>query len=134
MKKDAEEHAGEDEKKKELIEARNLADQLAYTAEKSLTDYKDKITDDVKTAVEGAVKKLKEAKEKDDLEAIKAATEKLSQETQKIGQAMAGDNAAGQGAEAAQTEGEAKTEGEGNVRDAEVSDDDEKKDEGGETK
>jgi molecular chaperone DnaK len=134
MKKDAEEHAGEDEKKKELIEARNLADQLAYTAEKSLTDYKDKITDDVKTTVESAVKELKEARDKDDLEAIKAATEKLSQETQKIGQAMAGADAATQGAETAQPDGETKTKGEENVRDAEVSDEGEKKDEGGETK
>lgn len=89
MKTDAETHKAEDEKKQKLIEARNQADQLAYTAEKALTDHKDKIDDGVKTAVEEKVKTLKEVREKDDAEAITAAMTALSAELQKIGEAMA---------------------------------------------
>lgn len=88
MKQEAEAHAGEDLKKKELIETRNLADQLIYTAEKSLIDHKDAITAEIKTSVEDAVKALKEVKEKDDNEAIKSKTQVLSTEMQKIGEAM----------------------------------------------
>lgn len=88
MKKDAEEHASEDLKKKELIETRNLADQMIYTAEKALTDHKDAITEEIKTAVEAKIKELKEVKDKDDNEAIKTKTQELSTEMQKIGEAM----------------------------------------------
>ncbi len=88
MKKDAEDHASEDLKKKETIESRNLADQLIYTAEKSLTDHKDAITAEIKASVENAVKELKEVKDKDDSEAIKAKTQALSTEIQKIGEVM----------------------------------------------
>lgn len=88
MKQEAEMHAGEDLKKKELIETRNLADQLIYTAEKSLMDHKDAITPEIKTGVEEAVKALREVKDKDDAEAIKTKTQTLSTEMQKIGEAM----------------------------------------------
>lgn len=88
MKKEAEEHAGEDLKKKELIESRNLADQMIYTAEKSLTDHKDVITDDIKKLVEEKITALKEVKDKDDNDAIKAKTQELSTEMQKIGEAV----------------------------------------------
>jgi molecular chaperone DnaK len=88
MKQDAEAHASEDLKKKELIEARNLADQTIYTAEKSLTDHKDAITDDIKSEVEKAVSALKEVKDKDDNDAIKTKTQELSTALQKIGEAM----------------------------------------------
>lgn len=117
MKQEAEDHAGEDAKKKEIIESRNLAEQMIYTAEKSLEDYKDKIAEDVKTAVEGKVKELKEVKDKDDNEAIKAKTEELSKEMQKIGEVMQ------QAAQEAQAqpdahESEGKTDNE-NIRDVE---------------
>jgi len=88
MKRDAEMHASEDARKKELIEVRNLADQMVYTAEKSLTDHKDAITPGLKTAVEEKITALKSAKEGDDLASIKSATEALSTEMQKIGEAM----------------------------------------------
>lgn len=88
MKKDAEEHAGEDEKKKHLIESRNLAEQLTYTAEKSLKEYGDKVSSDIKTSIEGKITTLKEVKEKDDVDAIKKASEELSSELSKIGEAM----------------------------------------------
>lgn len=88
MKQDAEAHASEDLKKKELIEARNIADQLIYTAEKSLTDHKDAVQAELKTGVEEKIKELREVKDKDDIEAIKTKTQELSAETQKIGEAM----------------------------------------------
>ncbi len=88
MKKDAEVHAGEDLKKKELIESRNLADQMIYTAEKSLMDHNDAITDDIKSAVEAKISALKDVKDKDDNDAIKTKTQELSTEMQKIGEAV----------------------------------------------
>ena len=88
MKQEAEAHAGEDLKKKELIESRNIADQLIYTAEKSLTEHKDAISAEIKTAIESKIKELREAKEKDDSEVIKTKTQELSTELQKIGEIM----------------------------------------------
>ena len=88
MKQEAEAHAGEDLQKKELIESRNFADQLIYTAEKSLTEHKDAISAEIKTAVETRIKELRDVKEKDDNEAIKMKTQELSTEMQKIGEAM----------------------------------------------
>ncbi|MBI4086649.1 molecular chaperone DnaK [Candidatus Kaiserbacteria bacterium] len=89
MKKDAEAHSAEDEKKKKVIEARNTADQMIYTAEKALADHKDKIGNDVKTGVEAKITDLKSTKEKDDADAIIAATAALSTEMSKIGEAVA---------------------------------------------
>ena len=116
MKQDAEAHADEDKKKKELIEVRNLADQLIYTAEKSLKDYSEKITDEVKKEVEEKTAALKEVKDKDDVDAIKTATEALSTATQKIGEAMSKESgsAEAQGAPGAENATE-----ENQVRDAE---------------
>ncbi len=123
MKSDAEAHASEDEKKKSLIESRNVADQMIYTAEKSLTEFKDKVPAEIKTGVEDAIKALRDVKDKDDADAIKAATEKLSTEMQKIGSAMQ-QNAAPSDAGASEAK---QSEGTENVRDAEVSDDDNQK-------
>lgn len=88
MKKDAEAHVEEDKKKKELIEARNLADTLIYSTEKSLRDAGDKITADEKKPVEVAIENLKKVKDGDDLEAIKKATEEMSTAAQKIGEKL----------------------------------------------
>jgi molecular chaperone DnaK len=119
MKQDAEAHADEDKKKKEVIEVRNMADQLIYTAEKSLKDYGDKIGDDVKKEVEEKLSALKEVKDKDDMATIKNATEALSTATQKIGEAMskAAGSAEGQGATG--EAGAEQTPEENPVRDAE---------------
>ena len=114
MKKEAEDHAGEDLKKKEMIESRNLADQMIYTAEKSLTDHKDAITPEIKTAVEDAVKALREVKDKDDNEVLKTKTQELSTAMQKIGEAM---QKQPEGATPAQ---EAPKTEEGPIRDAET--------------
>lgn len=118
MKQEAEAHASEDEKKKELIESRNLADQMIYTSEKSLTEYKDKVSAEIKTAIEDKIKALREVKDKDDNTAIKSATQALSTELQKIGEAMQKESSQTAGTQGAGQQ-------EGNVRDAEVSDDDE---------
>ncbi len=86
MKKEAEEHAGEDEKKKELIESRNNAEQLIYTAEKSLKDHTEQIPAETKTEIEEKIKALQEVKAKDDKVAIDTKVEELSTSLQKIGE------------------------------------------------
>jgi len=88
MQKDAEAHAADDLKKKETIEAKNLAEQLIYTTEKALKEAEGKITDEIKKGVEEKVSELKTVKDQDDLGAIKTATENLSKEIQKIGEYM----------------------------------------------
>jgi len=92
MKKDAEAHAGDDAKRKELADARNIAEQMAYTAEKALKDAGDKVSEDVKKEVMEKVETVKKAREGEDVAAIKSATDTLSQTLSKIGEAM---NAAG---------------------------------------
>ena len=88
MKKDAEAHTEEDKKKRGLIEVKNLAESLIFSTEKVLKDNADKISDDIKKPVNEKIEALKKVKDSDDIEAIKKATEELSQAAQKIGEAM----------------------------------------------
>ncbi|MFH0929632.1 MAG: molecular chaperone DnaK [Candidatus Moraniibacteriota bacterium] len=88
MAKDAEAHAEEDKKKKEAVEARNMADTLVYTTEKALRESGEKIAEDKKKPVQEKIEALKKVKDGEDTEAIKKATEELSQEAQKIGQEL----------------------------------------------
>src|SRR3989338_167688 len=88
MKQDAEAHADEDKKKKDLIEARNQADTLIYTSEKFITDSKDKIKPEQKTELEEKIKALKEYLEKDDIEKIKIKTTELSSLLSSVGQSI----------------------------------------------
>ena len=88
MTKDAEMHAEEDKAKKELIEARNMADTLVYTTEKAMKDAGDKISADEKKPVEDAIAELNKVKNGDNLDEIKAKTEALSQAAQKIGEKL----------------------------------------------
>ena len=90
MQKDAEVHAAEDAKKKEVIEAKNLAEQLIYTSEKALEDAGAKVPDDVKKPITEKIETLKKEKAGDNLDSIKKATTELSNEIQKIGQYMQG--------------------------------------------
>ncbi|OHB09945.1 MAG: molecular chaperone DnaK [Candidatus Zambryskibacteria bacterium RIFCSPLOWO2_12_FULL_45_14] len=85
MQKDAEANAKEDEKKKDLVEAKNLAEQLIYTAEKALKDNAN-ISEDIKTGVNGKIEALKKEKDSGTVDSIKSATEGLSTEMQKIGE------------------------------------------------
>ena len=126
MKKDAEEHSAEDEKKKKLIEVRNNSEQMMYTAEKALTDHKDKLPEDITKGVEEKITALKGVKDGDDQDAITEAVNALSTEMQKIGEAVAKQSPEG-GTQAPQNqEG---TEGDtGNVRDAEVDENNENED------
>lgn len=94
MVKDAEEHAKDDEEKKELIEARNKGDSLVYSTEKSLKDYGEKIGVDDKANVEKAIEDLKQALTTEDKNSIESATEALSQAAMKIGEAMYGSDGA----------------------------------------
>ena len=85
MKRDAESHAEEDRKKQELIEAKNLADNLFYTSEKTLKDAGDKIVPEAKKEAEEKISELKKVKDGDDVEEIKNKTNELSSVMQKIG-------------------------------------------------
>jgi molecular chaperone DnaK len=100
MRKDAEAHAEEDKKRKELIEARNHADNTAYAAEKALKEFGDKVPAEVKSDIEAKVAEVKKAAEGDDVPAMKAATEALGDAIQKIGASVYEQNpSAGGGAE-----------------------------------
>ncbi len=88
MKKDAEANAAEDAKKKEMIESKNIAEQLIYTAEKSLKDAGEKVPAELRKAIEDKIADVKTRKEASDPVALKTATEALSGELQKIGQYM----------------------------------------------
>lgn len=112
MKKDADAHAAEDAKKKEAVDVRNTAEQLVYTAEKSLRDAGDKVPSDIKTSVEAKIADIKKVKDSTDTDGIKKATEALSLELQKIGEAM--QKAAGAAPQGAASE----KKDEGTVRDA----------------
>ncbi len=85
LKKEAEIHAAEDKKKQELIEAKNMADNLIYTTEKTLRDSGDKVSPENKKDIEEKVEALKKIKDSDNLEEIKKNTEELSQVVQKVG-------------------------------------------------
>jgi len=85
MRKDAEAHAEDDRKRKELIEARNNADNTAYAAEKALREFGDKVPAEIKSEIDTKVAEVKKAAEGEDVPAIKAATESLGQSIQKIG-------------------------------------------------
>ncbi len=88
MRKEAELHAEEDQKRRELIDVRNNADALLYTAEKALKDAGDKVSSEVKKEVEEKAEALKKVKDLDIMEDIKQAAEALSQALQKIGAEM----------------------------------------------
>lgn len=88
MKKDAEEHAEEDAKRKERIEHQNLADTMIYTSEKMLKEAGDKISADERKEVEDKIEALKKVKDGDDHEAIKKAADELSVAAQKVGAKM----------------------------------------------
>ncbi len=87
MRKDAEKFAEEDLKRKELIEARNMADNAVYTAEKALRDLGDKISDDLKSQVESNVARVREVMDSEDKDTIRSATDELNQVVQQIGAA-----------------------------------------------
>ena len=88
MKKDAELHADEDKKRKELVEAKNNGDSMIHMTQKTLTELGDKVDAETKGNVEAEIEKLKKALEGDDLETIKGATESLTQASHKLAELM----------------------------------------------
>jgi molecular chaperone DnaK len=90
MQKDAEAHAAEDTKRRQEIEARNMADNLAYTAEKTLRDNKDKIPEDLNKEVEEKIKAVKDALQGTDIDAINQAAQALNEVMQKVGSTVYG--------------------------------------------
>jgi len=86
MRREAEMHAAEDTKVKEDVETKNQADTMAYQAEKTLRDYKDKIPDALNKEIEGKVTAVREALKGADINSIKRATQELNEAMQKVGQ------------------------------------------------
>ncbi len=122
MRDEAEAHADEDAKKKELADMKNTAEMMIFTAEKSVKEYGDKVDAVIKTEVEAKIAALRTTKEGNDMKAIKKATEELSAEMSKIGEAM---SKVGQApAEGANPTPEAQ---EPEIKDAEVNENPEKK-------
>jgi molecular chaperone DnaK len=103
MVQDAEAHAEEDKKRRELVEARNQAEALVHSTEKALAEHGDKVDAGTKSSIETAVAELKEALSGEDPEAIQAKSQVVLQSSMKLGEAMykasqeSGDNASGQG-------------------------------------
>lgn len=85
MKKDAEINAAADQAKRDLIEAKNIAENLIYQSEKTIKEGGDKISEGSKKEVEDSIAELKKVKDSDNIEEIKKATEKLSESIQKVG-------------------------------------------------
>jgi len=85
MKRDAEKHAEEDSKRKELIEARNHGDNTAYAAEKALKEFGDKVPEEVRADIEAKVAEVRKAVDGEDIETLKVSTEALAEAIQKIG-------------------------------------------------
>jgi molecular chaperone DnaK len=133
MMREAEQHAEEDKKRREEAEVRNQAETLVYQTEKFVKDNEDKVPADVKDSVNAAVGEVQEALKGTDTAAIKSAMEKLATESQKLGQALyqqpgaegAAGGAAGENPGAGATGQQA---GADDVVDAEIVDDEEKKD------
>ncbi|MBW1889714.1 MAG: molecular chaperone DnaK [Deltaproteobacteria bacterium] len=86
--KDAELHADDDKKKRELVDARNSADALIYSTEKSLKEMGDKVDAEIKTNIESAIEPLKKAVEGEDTEELKRLSEALTQASHKLAEAM----------------------------------------------
>jgi molecular chaperone DnaK len=89
MQADAEVHAEEDKKKKEMVDVKNTAEMVIYSGEKAVKDNEAKISVDIKDGVNAKITALRTVKDGTDMEAIKKATEELNTEMSKIGEAMA---------------------------------------------
>ena len=116
--KEAEAHAAEDKKKKEEVEVRNNADSFVYNTEKTLKELEGKISDDEKAKVEAEIANVKKTLEGTDTDAIKAATEKLTQVFYEISQKLYTDAQAAAGAAEQQTTGDTTTGADNVVHDA----------------
>jgi len=129
MKKEAETHAAEDKKKREVVDLKNQADQLIYSTDKTLREHGDKVSGDTRGKIESAVNNLKEAIKGDDADRIRKATENLANASQELGkvlyeeaakkQAASAQAQPGEQASSPPPEGEVKRKGGDDVIDAE---------------
>ncbi len=119
MKKEAEMHSAEDVKKKEMIETRNIAEQLIYTSEKALKDAGDKVPADLRKSIEDKIADVKTAKEGTDPGTLKKVTDTLSSELSKIGEILSKAQAEAEKAKAQTPPGGEQKGPEGDVKDAE---------------
>ena len=127
MTKEAESHAEEDKRKREVVDLKNQADQLIYSTEKTLKDHGEKVSSDVRGKIENAVNNLKEVVKGDDGDAIKKAIDNLGSVSQELGKVLYEEAAKKQAASGAQStqapppppEGEVKRKGGDDVIDAE---------------
>ena len=103
MKADAEAHSADDEKRKGLVEARNIADQAIYAGEKSVKEHGEKAGAELVKEVQDKIEALKTARNSEDAGTIKSATEALSSALMKIGEAMAKSSEQQAGAGGSQT-------------------------------
>ena len=120
MRKDASAHAEEDKQRKELIEARNHADNTVYAGEKALRDLGDKVPAEIKSEVEAKSAEVKKIMQGDDVAAIKSATEALGQTIQKIGASVYQQGPAAGGAEPGPDSGPSSNDAGPDVVDGEV--------------
>lgn len=132
MVKDAEAHSAEDKKRRELIDARNQADQLVYSLEKLLLDNKDKIAEAEAERVKTEIEATKKAIESENLDQIKSAVESLTRASHKMSETMYQQASQQQassepGPQPGAQAGQGGAAAEGDVIDAEVVDDDKKK-------
>ena len=130
MVKEAESHAEEDKKRRELVEVRNQAEALVHSTEKMLSDFGDKVSAEDKSAVEAAAAEVKTAAEGEDVDAIKQKLDALAQASMKLGEAMYQSSQAEGGDEGPSADAGGSAGADDNVVDVdfeEVKDDDDKK-------
>jgi len=119
MKRDAEAHAEEDTKRRELVEAKNRGDSMLHQTRSALDEHGDKVSGDVRSSIEGAMSNLESKLKEDDLAAIEAATKELETASMELGKAMYEAQAAGGDGAASQAEPKDSTENDDDVIDAE---------------
>ncbi|MEC8653301.1 MAG: Hsp70 family protein, partial [Planctomycetota bacterium] len=120
MASDAEAHADEDKKRRELVDLKNQADSMVYQAEKQVKESGDKLDEESKAKIESSIADLKKAMEGEDADALKAQIATFEQAFQQAGAAMAGaaGGAPGPDAAGAATEGEAGAAQDDDIKDA----------------
>jgi len=97
MEEDAEKHAEEDQKLRELVDTKNSAEAMIHSVQKTMTDHKDKVTDDEKTKIESAIKELEDALKTDNKDEIEAKNKVLAEASQKLGEKVYAEQQAQQG-------------------------------------
>jgi molecular chaperone DnaK len=131
MMAEAEKFAEEDAKRRDEAETRNRADTLAYQTEKFLAENAEKVPEDIKAEVESAIADLKKALEGTDIDAIKEATEKAAQVSQKMGTAIYAQSQAASAAAGEQTADATAEQQDDEVVEAEIVDEEKPREEGG---